>query len=300
MTNSATAEECEKFTFGEKEAVQIPVKGFDPLHGELYRCENTDAPKLLWLPAMGVPAGYYGAFAKALVKEGIQCLVLDLRGQGMSHPPNGRKSKHGYRHLFETDIPAALSALRDLTGSGPVFSGGHSLGGQVALLQAASSAADLNGLVFVATQLPHYAAYPRKDQLRMWLGSQTVKTVAKVWGYWPGHRFGFGGRQPLSLVNDWAGIVQTGRWDSITGGFDTRKLAKLSVPALAVSIEGDKDAPRSAVERLSAPLKGTEVSQLHYSPSEPSAEDHLRWARREPEPIAAHVANWVFSIYVGG
>lgn len=278
------------------EKVTIPVTGFSALSAELHRSSTVKAPALLWLPAMGVPAKYYRRFGAAIAARGITTLVLDLRGQGDSVPRVGRQSHFGYRHLVETDCSAAVRTLRQMTGNVPIILGGYSLGGHIAVLHAISAAQKPDGVVLIAAQNPHFHGYSGLGSLRMLLAPQLIAAITNLWGYWPGDRLGFGGRQPKELINDWARVCRTGQWTH-DGQPDYRvTMPSVSFPVFAASIKGDPDAPSSAVDRLCSQLSACEIRHWEYHPVSLDSSGHLRWARGAAEPIAQEVADWMAQI----
>ena len=103
-------------------------------------------PPVLSIPALGVPISYYQPFLAALADEGFHAHGLELRGMPHSSITNVRRTDFGYHHLLTLDIPAALAAMP----AQPAALVGHSLGGQLALLYAASNpgfAAPLPGII---------------------------------------------------------------------------------------------------------------------------------------------------------
>lgn len=275
------------------EVIPIPTEGFSSLSGELHRSHGEHTASLLWLPAMGVPARYYRRFGAALAVNGIDTLVMDLRGQGASEPANGRHSNHDYAHLVNVDCAAAIASLKEVAGGGPVLVGGHSLGGHIAVLYASITAAKPDGIVLVAAQNPHHSGYRGFGRLRMLLAPQLIAAITNIWGYWPGHKLGFGGRQPKRLINDWARVCRGGRWPKGgTADFGVA-MAALDLPVFAASIEGDQDAPPAAVNRLCEQLGQASITRWDFAPEEPLSSPHLGWARRVPAPIALRIAQWV-------
>lgn len=257
--------------------------------------EEPPVAALVWLPAMGVPARHYRRFASALADRGVAMAVVDLRGQGESRPRCRRGMRFGYRELVEDDTPAALAWLAELEPGVPLLVGGHSLGGQVAVLAAARAPAALSGVALVAAQSVYWRAYPGRDRLRVLAGTQLAAEIATLWGWWPGHRLGFGGRQPARLMRDWARLARSPRWRLRgTAVDDDRALRELALPVLAVSIDGDRDAPPSAVDRLCAHLPAGAVRRHHVHERDGGDElTHLNWTHRAADPIAEHIAGWI-------
>ncbi|MGB0213322.1 MAG: alpha/beta hydrolase, partial [Algiphilus sp.] len=70
------------------------------------------AGRVLVLPALGVPARFYGRLAEQLAARGLEVAVLELRGTGESPLTPARHCDFGFRELLDEDIPAALRTLR--------------------------------------------------------------------------------------------------------------------------------------------------------------------------------------------
>jgi predicted alpha/beta hydrolase len=255
-----------------------------------------EAPRavvLLW-PALGVTASYYAPFCAELAAQGIAVVAADLRGQGNSTPGAGRGSHHGYHELAGRDWPTLVAAARERFGAEiPLFLLGHSIGGQVGVLYAAREPKGVDGLLLVAAGSVDQRGFSGAARLRVLAGTQFVALVAALWGYWPGHRLGFGGRQPARLMRDWARICRTGRFEPAGADLDYEAaFASVTLPVLAVSLAGDGLAPRAAVDRLCAKLPRAEVRRVHHRPENGERIDHVRWAR-SGAGIAREISDWI-------
>ncbi|MDT3439061.1 alpha/beta fold hydrolase [Pseudofrankia sp. BMG5.37] len=255
---------------------------------------DESAPALVFLPAMGVRAGYYDRFVDALYEAGYSVVVTDLRGQGDSTAPHGRRGG-GYHDRIELDLPAVTAVARDRFPKAPVFVVGHSLGGQLSLLRAACHGDEdgLAGIAVIATGTAYWRAFGRRTAYVL-VGSWIIPAVTRTLGRWPGHWFGFGGRQPAALMLDWSRHSRTGRYQPT--GYDrdlAELLADVSLPVLALSLEADPLAPRRAVDALIDRLTGTTVTKAHLTRADGLGRvGHFAWAR-EPAVVADHVASWV-------
>lgn len=248
-------------------------------------------PVLLLLPAMGVAAGYYGPFVAGLADEGVAATVLDYPGQGTSEPRVGRDHDYGYADLADAWLDAALDCLGELFPRRPVVLLGHSLGGQVVLARLAHDRRDVAGVVLLGSGSPYWRAQPAALTL---LGqTQLMGLVTRLLGHWPGHRLGFGGRQPRRLVAEWSRFARTGRLAPAARPVEDR-LADVDLPVLAVDLDGDRLAPPSSVDHLLGKLPSARVERWHFrkQPGDPGRPvDHYSFAR-SPEIIAARVAGW--------
>ncbi|AJE85006.1 MULTISPECIES: alpha/beta fold hydrolase [Streptomyces] len=258
--------------------------------------EGTPKAVIVLNPAMGVPATYYARFSAQLAGHGIAVVAAELRGQGASRPRSGRRTRHGYQQLIAHDVPETVAAVRAHFGPElPLYLLGHSLGGQISMLYATREHArtHVDGLVLVASGTAHFRAYPGLRRAGVLLFSQSAATLASVWGYWPGHRLGFGGRQPAMLMRDWARLARTGRFSPADADVDYEALLRETrLPVLAVSVAGDTQySPRSAVDGLVRKLPPGVATRMHWRPSDGSRPGHLRWPRSADE-LATRIAEW--------
>lgn len=260
---------------------------------QLTEPEGTPRAVVLIWPAMAVTASYYALFCAELAELGIASVAADLRGQGESRPRPDRRSRHGYHELASRDWPAVVAATRERFGEGvPLYLLGHSIGGQVSVLYAAREPKGVDGLIFVAAGSVDFRGFPGVSGLRVLLSTQLAASIARLWGYFPGHRLGFAGRQPAPLIRDWARIARTGRFRP--SGADIvyeEGFASVRLPVLAVSVAGDTLAPPTAVDRLCDRLPSAAVERWHFEPDGGGRVDHVRWARKGA-PIAARIRTW--------
>lgn len=286
---------------------QLPDGARFPVRGMRGReASPRPAPAVLILPAMGTPARYYRAFARQLHAEGLIALTVDMRGQGESTPrvTDADAVDHGYRTIVEQDLAAVVEAIRaELGPSSPLYLLGHSMGGQLGLIHASLPAGpgvngvngvnDVDGIVLVASGSVWYRAYgPLRGPLLL-IGELFAAATSTLLGRWPGTRLGFGGNQPKGVMRDWARQGRTGRYSSPGSPHDYEAaLRTLTLPVLAVSVEGDTWAPTAALDHLIGKVPAARVTRLRYSVREAGARlDHFVWTRAGGA-LAKRVAAW--------
>lgn len=74
------------------------------------------------------------SLARAVRARGFDTYVLELRGAGLSCPPQEagmRPSTWGLRDYAERDVPTAISAILESTGQKKLHAVGHSMGGMI-------------------------------------------------------------------------------------------------------------------------------------------------------------------------
>jgi predicted alpha/beta hydrolase len=247
-----------------------------------------DGPPLLFLPGLGVPISYYEPFLAELAEAGYRVHGLELRGMPHSSITNVRKTDFGYHHALAYDIPAALAALP----GAPVALVGHSLGGQLALLYAASTPSFATPLIAIASGSSFHTSVTgrRKQRIRR-RQAAAIPLIARTLGYFPGDRLGFGGKQPVSMMRDWAFEAKHGRYELVGSDSDLEAgLAGVVNRILMITLEGDRLISPAAAALLAARLSSAALTTSHLD-GEPF--DHFRWARRQPAVVANCIAEWL-------
>ncbi|MCX7033721.1 MAG: alpha/beta hydrolase [Arenimonas sp.] len=272
--------------------VELPIVAGDG-HASLLRLHRTaePGPGLFWMPALGVPAAKYDAFAKALVAEGVTCAVHEWRGNASSSLRARRGVDWGYRELLQHDLPASIAALDSAT---RWYFGGHSLGGQLAAMAAARQPHASAGLALVATGVPQASTFRGRQRLGVGLFAGVLPLLTRVAGYYPGHRLGFAGREAGQLMRDWGATVRTGRYDHYGHRDDLDSvLARLQQPVLGVRMTRDWLVPEASMQALLGKVGSGVKSVERFDDARLGARaDHFRWMR-QPQALAACIAAWM-------
>ena len=252
------------------------------------RAADPEAPTLLVVPAMGMPAGYYDKLIAALADSGINVGRMEQRGhEEVGGRIAGWSYDFGYADLVD-DIDAAVDRLGELipASAGAAYVLGHSLGGQVASAYAALNPDKVAGLVYVASQTPYWRNYGPG----FLVASQAMGLAGQVVGHFPGKQLKFAGREARTLMREWSRYARTGRLRFGRPRHDvTSAMRALEKPALIVSIEGDWLAPSSTVDEIHRRMPGLEVSRVHL---DEDGIDHFKWARRPDSTIKA-IMEWL-------
>lgn len=248
---------------------------------------------VLWMPALGVAARNYRPLAEALAARGIAVALHEWRGGGSSDRRAGYRCNWGYRELLERDLPASLAALRAACPDARLWVGGHSLGGQLAMLFAALQAEAPAGLLLVGSGAPYWRAFPRP-----WLiGAAVVLApiIASACGRFPGRRLGFGGREARGVMADWARSGRSGRYAAAGMADDLEAAcARLRLPVLALRLRDDWLGPQGSLEWLLGKMPQAEKKIRSITPDDlgGAPADHFAWMKA-PQAIAAGLAECV-------
>jgi predicted alpha/beta hydrolase len=250
----------------------------------LHHYTDGGGPLAVILPAMGVPARYYKPFAVELGAAGFAVTAVDLRGNGASTPTPARSTRYGYADLAD-DVGAVRGALDERRAGRPLLLVGHSLGGQVGLIHAATAGPEIAGIVLVAVGIPYWRAYPGRRKFGILGMTQGIGAASAVLGVWPG--WGFGGRQAGRVMTDWARTARTGGYGEIDAA-----LGRLTTPVFAASIDGDDLVPSQVVDYLTGKLGAAPVERAHFTAADLGAPvNHFNWTRSS-QPIVERVATW--------
>jgi len=257
-------------------SILIPAQADDGHRFELIaRIPAQPRAQLLWLPALGVSARNYQAFADVLAARGVAVFLHEWRGNGSSSLRPSRTQDWAYREILQQDLPASLAAVR-LHGTAPLIIGGHSLGGQLACVFAGQHPSVFERFWLVATGTPYWRTFPAP---RGWLLPQRQGTL-------PGRRLGFGGTEARGLIKDWARVGLSNHYAAVGMADDLdRSMQLLHGQAQAVVLEQDWFAPVGSMRGLLAKLPQVR-SQLQVVPASAlgTRADHFAWMK-SPEAV---------------
>jgi predicted alpha/beta hydrolase len=250
---------------------------------------------ILWLPALGVTARHYQAFAEALADRGVATAVHEWRGAGSSNLRASRSCDWGYRELLEYDIPASLDAAREACPQLRWILAGHSLGGQIAALFAALHPQSAEGFAFAASGSPYWRTLPGRMRFVLRAVPLLVHAVTMVCGYYPGKRLGFAGSESRQLMRDWAQTTRAGSYQDYVGGRDSEHaLASYPKPVLGIRLSDDKLCPPESFEWLMAKFRQAPIERAVLSAEDFASgrANHFSWLK-DPHPVASQFAEWL-------
>ncbi|MGV8842347.1 MAG: alpha/beta fold hydrolase [Pseudomonas sp.] len=203
-----------------------------------------------WYSPKGLGLGPY------LTRAGFDVWIVEMRGHGLS--PRNLTYKHNrVADYARYDLPAVAAFVREQTGHVPHWIG-HSLGGT-------TLAAALGGEYLGCQEVASVALFGSQVSRIYW----PLKVPPVAWG---GQlllkRFGLisGSRLRRGPEDEPIGLALEGlRWHRLFGRFGDAErdwwagLAKVQVPVLAVSAEGDAQDPawacRKLLEQMGSPLR---------------------------------------------
>lgn len=255
------------------------------------RVPQVPTRRLLWLPAMGVPAKHYLPFAEALAGHGIAVALHEWRGIGSSSLRAGRRHDWGYRELL-ADIARSEAALDAIAPGTPRVIGGHSLGGQLACCHLALRPDAADALWLVASGAPYWRAFPSRVRYTLPPLYRFMAWLAGARGVLPGRRLGFAGNESRGVIADWTRSGLRGRYAAagIESDLDAA-MAAIEVPVRAACLEDDWLGPLSSLRFLLSKLRSRDASVEVFSADRLGvAADHFAWMR-QPDAIASWLAD---------
>ncbi|WP_269790740.1 alpha/beta fold hydrolase [Stenotrophomonas sp. Iso1] len=244
---------------------------------------------LLWLPALGVSARNYQAFAEALAAEGIAVFLHEWRGNGSSSLRPDHHHDWGYRELLHYDLPAAEAVVQHTLPGLPLRLGGHSLGGQLSCCYAGLRNADLQALWLVASGTPWWRSFPVPRRYLLPLAYRFLPWLARKRGALPGRRVGFGGTEARSLIRDWARVGLSNHYAADGMSVDLEAgMHTLNAPVTALVFDDDWLAPVSSMRSLLQKMpNATHTLRAMSSGELGTAADHFRWMKAPQAVVAA-------------
>ena len=274
---------------------KIALKTHDNHEFELqaFAAANSEAPVFLICPAMAVKASYYTPFAEALQAAGFNAVLMELRGLGSSNKKPHKGDDFSYHHLVDIDWDLAVNTIREAHPKSKIVLLGNSLGGQMSALYTAANPDKVDALILIASCSVYYKAY--KNKIGTLLGTHTLAAAAALFGYAPGDKLGFAGKEAKSVIYDWAYNARTGKYRASGSNNDFEALLpQVKKPVLAISLAKDQLAPKSAVEALLAKLPSCDIEHQHLSAQDLGLEkvSHYSWAK-QPGPFVPKIRQWL-------
>jgi len=260
-----------------------------------YQPEADSSAAVLFLPALGVPIGYYKPLFEKAAARGIRTFGLEMRGRPRTSTTDMRKHDWGYATIIEQDIPAAFaqSPLGELDRFTVV---GHSLGGLLALTATGAGVLKPDRIMTAASGAAHFTSrdglVPR---LQRRLVTPWAMAITQLWGYFPGHRLGFGDRQPKTMIRDWHREARTNRFIFANAATDYEEaLHHIEVPVLQLSFAGDTLVSSRAVDMLAHRVGPVAPERLHLSTDANAGRpwDHVRWPRQNSDAVLDVMQSW--------
>lgn len=267
-------------------AYSVPVT-WQPAAGEA-------AATIVLMAALGVAAGFYDELAAALAGQGFNVARMEQRGHGDSTVRPSRRCDWGFADIIDEDLPATMDRARRQAPNLPLYLMGHSLGGHYAAITAGLHPQRIDGVIMVATGSPWWKAFQGRTRKLVRRLIRLIPSVNVLFGYYPGERIGFGGREARTIMTDWRDLARTNQYSArdLSHNLDTG-IAAYAGPVLAVRFADDPFAPEAAVKAITGKFQRARVTETVLTADQLGDKaDHFRWAR-QATVVAGRIGNWI-------
>jgi predicted alpha/beta hydrolase len=244
------------------------------------KIDSSNQAIVILMPAMAISSKYYKAFAEYLANQlNIISITSDLRGLGKSSVRVSKKVDFGYQNLLE-DYTLIIQTLQQKYPNQPIYLLGHSLGGQIASLLATHKTLNIKGLILIACASNYYKQWSGLNRLTFGGFLRVARWTARVLGYFPGKKMGFGGTEAKTLIQDWSYMGLFGKYKIKNSSIDYEKnLATTRLPILAMGIQNDYFAPPKAIHFLLKKFaQSPDIQQITVSSAEHKL-NHINWLK---------------------
>lgn len=245
------------------------------------------------LPAMGVRASFYRTFAHSLMDFDIAACVMEYRGLGDSPLRAGWKTDFGYRQHQE-DVAALILRVKQEYPDQPLYIAGHSFGGHLGVLTAGLEPTSFDGIIMLASGTPWHEAFEGKAAKHLKRFSWFVPAIMALYGYFPGHKFGFAGREARSHMRDWLQLSSQNRFKVIGMRDDLDAcIADYAGRVLCMSFARDIMAPLKSTELMLGKMPKASIDLKIVDDEDINGEaTHFGWAKT-PHRVSEHISAWV-------
>lgn len=222
--------------------------------------------------AVGVPRGYYAAFAQWLTGRGYAVLSYDYRGMGGSRRGTMRAEAATMADWAVLDVGAALAAAQERRSRGalPLIVIGHSFGGNC--LGFVPGIERTDAILTVASQMGEPRLYPGVHRwtaeffFRAW-----IPVLVPLLGQLPGWALGPGAQAlPGGVAQQWARWGRTRGWAYADPDMHAHRcVAAVVAPVHLWNISDDLTyAPARAVDALAAQFRNAAVQRHSLRPAD--------------------------------
>lgn len=277
-----------------RETWRLPTPSGYPVPVTWYPASGEARASLILMAALGVPAGFYDKFAAALAERDLNVALMEQRGHGDSELRPSRRCDWGFADIIDEDLPATLERVHDRAPRPPLMLLGHSLGGHYAAIYAGLHPAQVEGVIMVATGSPWWKVFQGRTRKLVRYLIRLIPVVNMIFGYYPGERIGFGGREARTIMTDWRDLARTNQYSArgLSHDLDTG-IAAYRGPVLAIRFADDPFAPSPAVKAVTGKFRVANLTETVLTAEDLGDKaDHFRWTR-QATVVADRIAGWL-------
>lgn len=276
--------------------LRIPATDGFSLGATLFEPASQDAPIVLINSATGVKRGFYEKFAGFLAEAGFGVVTYDYRGIGDSRPSGLRGFRAQMREWGACDLRGVIDWIGERYPGRRIIAIGHSVGGQILGLTPNSDR--ISAVLAVGAQSGWWGHWPRpKRYVYAFLWHVAMPGAARILGYFPSKRFGFGEDLPEGVAREWARWCRNPSYMIDGDGNPLRPyFDRFDGPMLAISIADDGFAPQAAVVALASCYTRARKFEHHLLPGAvglPSLGHFGLFRERARVALWPHVVEWL-------
>ena len=277
-----------------EQTTTIQLKNNTSLDITIFKAKVSNAPVLIIYPAFGVVAAYYQRFATQLSEKGITVVTVDLHGHGLSSVRPSKQNNYGFLEMLE-DLKAVSDYLRQATPQSKVYILGHSLGGQTASLAVAKYPNKFAGLATIGSPNVYFKGWSGVHYYRRKILVGLLPIFGRIISFLPMVKIG-GYYTTPKQIKEWGYTGKTGKFKVIGDNLDYEKAMKaVTIPVLAIDIEGDLMAPQKAIFNLYQKFKNTSALSTYTltKVATSSKLSHINWPHRATNLMVQIIHDWV-------
>jgi predicted alpha/beta hydrolase len=245
--------------------------------------------------ATGFPREFYLKFARYCVQRGFHTLVYDYRGMGASRSGPTAEEPARMSDWGRLDMPGALAWLEARRPGLPLFTLGHSVGGQ--MIGCMDNQAAARAHVMIATSIGYWRSQRvpfRYQALTFWKVYGPLEL--RLRGYVPQGTLWRGQALPPNVFLEWR------RWCLRPEHFapelagESSQFAAVRAPVLSFSFSDDPIATPKAVTALLALYPNARVERRSATPAEAGVRaigHHGFFSERHRETLWRPVLDWL-------
>lgn len=267
------------------------------LNARLFKPEDPKATVVM-LPAMGASLNSYRPMAEDMAERGLCVLLGDPRGIGQSGPLPSRQVDFSMHDHIDYDWPAFIDHARQ-HGAGPLFVGGHSLGGKLSALYCALHDQPRVDGFFTLASCAHWYRYWQLYQRPFTLSVYwAFAALTHIFGFLPGDKVGWGKPCAATVTREWSRWGRSGQYTTRSGQSMEDQFKTYTGKALIISFADDVNyAPKRAVDALAERFSNAQLTRQHLSPEDLNCQKlgHFDW-RKQPQAwahLSQQLLKWV-------
>lgn len=248
--------------------------------------KSSRRPVVIINPATSVRCRYYFKFAQFLHEHGFIVVAYDYRGIGESRPASLKDFDATYTDWGRLDFEAVLVYVANRFPGQSINVAAHSIGGF--LLGLAPSNYLIRRVFTMGAQYAYWKDFAPSRRLLMvlkWFVFMPI--VTRLFGYFPGSRFGWIEDTPKGVVQQWSMFsrsFENPSWKATNRFGET--FGSLQAPILAMGVTDDEWGTPSAINRLLDHFDNCRKYHLRIPPAAINelAIGHFAFFQRRYEP----------------